>query len=267
MSAASNVRNVKNGKMIMRHLRLLHAFCKYQFIYRSGIPSIVHQALQIPPTRLRLTSHQSYRNTSSTFSRTSSSNDSSTHTDNPPTPSPIFSTNSPNDLPDRTSSLLHSTPWTLTASRIGIARTYRFKTFKAAWSFMNLVAAECQKQRHHPSWHNLYSEVSIEWTTHRPRGLSEKDVLMAEFCDRVAGEVGVMPSQENISSSTDGTTNSSKGAAGMGVGVGSGAGAGAGAGSATDARSDRVVQQKRALHIPAHAIATKLRRRFERSRP
>lgn len=88
---------------------------------------------------------------------------------------------------------------------------------------------------------------------------------MAEFCDRVAGEVGVMPSQENIRSSTDGTTNSSKGAAGMGVGVGSGAGAGAG--SVADARSDRVVQQKRALHIPAHAVATKLRRRFERSRP
>ena len=88
---------------------------------------------------------------------------------------------------------------------------------------------------------------------------------MAEFCDRVAGEVGVIARQENISSSTDSTTNSSKGAAGMGVGVGSGAGAGAG--SATDARSDRVVQQKRAVHIPAHAIAAKLRRRFERSRP
>jgi len=98
-------------------------------------------------------------------------------------------------------------------------------------------------------------------------------VLMAEFCDRVAGEVGVMPRQENISGSTDGTTNSSKGAAGMSVGVGSGAGAGAearaeaGAGSATNTRSDRVVQQKRALHIPTHAIAAKLRRRFERSRP
>ena len=89
---------------------------------------------------------------------------------------------------------------------------------------------------------------------------------MAEFCDRVAGEVGVMPRQENISSSTDGTTNSSKGVAGMGIGVGSG-GAGAGAGSANDAHSDRVVQQKRALHIPAHTIAAKLRRRFEQSRP
>ena len=86
-------------------------------------------------------------------------------------------------------------------------------------------------------------------------------MLMAEFCDRVAGEVGVTPRQENISSSTDGTTNSSKGAAGMGIGVG------AGAGSANDARSDRVVQQKRALHIPAQTIAAKLRRRFEQSRP
>ena len=88
---------------------------------------------------------------------------------------------------------------------------------------------------------------------------------MAGFCDRVAEEVGVMPRQENISSSTDGTTNSSKDATGIGIGVGSGAGAGAG--SAIGARSDRVVQQKRTLHIPAHAIAAKLRRRFEQSRP
>lgn len=222
--------------MTVRYLRLSHALCKYQFIYCSGIPSIVHQPAHIPPAPLRLTSHQSYRNTSSTSSSTSNSNNSSVHSVTPLTWDPIFSANSPNDLPDRTSSLLHSTPWALTASCIGITRTYRFKTFKAAWDFMSLVAAECQKQRHHPSWHNLYNEVSIEWTTHRPRGLSEKDVLMAEFCDRVAGEVGALPVQENSGNATDGTTNSSKGAAGECSGIRSGAAA-----TTAGARGDRIV--------------------------
>ncbi|KAF2500509.1 transcriptional coactivator/pterin dehydratase [Lophium mytilinum] len=109
---------------------------------------------------------------------------------------PIFSPSQPADLPARATSLLRTSSWTLTPSRIAITRVYRFKTFKAAWAFMNKVADECKRQRHHPSWHNLYNEVTIEWTTHRPEGLSIKDVEMAEFCDRVAEEGGAVEGEE-----------------------------------------------------------------------
>ncbi|KAK2760386.1 hypothetical protein FQN54_002456 [Arachnomyces sp. PD_36] len=82
--------------------------------------------------------------------------------------------------------------WTLTPSHTGLQRTYRFKTFKEAWGFMCVVAERCAVERHHPEWFNCYNEVKITWTTHRPRGLSEKDISMAKFCDEKAGEMGAM---------------------------------------------------------------------------
>lgn len=56
---------------------------------------------------------------------------------------------------------------------------------------MSLVADECKVKKHHPSWSNMYNTVSVEWTTHKPEGLSIKDVDMAEFCDRKAAEIGL----------------------------------------------------------------------------
>jgi 4a-hydroxytetrahydrobiopterin dehydratase len=56
---------------------------------------------------------------------------------------------------------------------------------------MDTVAQECKVQRHHPEWSNLYNKVTVEWTTHRPEGLSIKDVDMAEFCDKTASEIGL----------------------------------------------------------------------------
>jgi 4a-hydroxytetrahydrobiopterin dehydratase len=56
---------------------------------------------------------------------------------------------------------------------------------------MSVIADECKQKKHHPSWSNLYNNVTIEWTTHKPEGLSIKDIEMAEFCDRVADEIGL----------------------------------------------------------------------------
>lgn len=52
---------------------------------------------------------------------------------------------------------------------------------------MNAVAAHCKQHRHHPEWSNVYNKTHIRWTTHRPEGLSSKDVTMARLCDE-AGE-------------------------------------------------------------------------------
>jgi 4a-hydroxytetrahydrobiopterin dehydratase len=101
----------------------------------------------------------------------------------------IFSAGQPADLPERASRLLLT--WELSASKKGITRHYTFPTFSKAWQFMSVVAAECKVKNHHPSWSNLYNKVSIEWTTHRPEGLSMKDIEMAEFCDRRAEEIGL----------------------------------------------------------------------------
>jgi 4a-hydroxytetrahydrobiopterin dehydratase len=80
--------------------------------------------------------------------------------------------------------------WQLTPSGEGIQRLFRFKTFKAAWSFMERVAGECKTAKHHPEWANVYNTVFVRWTTHKPKGLSEKDIAMAMFCDEHAAELG-----------------------------------------------------------------------------
>lgn len=54
---------------------------------------------------------------------------------------------------------------------------------------MNRVASECKTAKHHPEWANVYNTVSVRWTTHSPKGLSEKDVKMALFCDEHAKEL------------------------------------------------------------------------------
>lgn len=38
----------------------------------------------------------------------------------------------------------------------------------------------------------MYNTVFVRWTTHQPKGLSEKDVAMAMFCDEHARELGVL---------------------------------------------------------------------------
>lgn len=108
-----------------------------------------------------------------------------------------FSASQVPSLPSRLTTLLTNTPWTLTPSHNGLFRTYTFPSFTSAWRFMNLVADECKKARHHPEWRNCYNEVTVEWTTHKPAGLSMKDVEMAEFCEETALGVGLKGQKEN----------------------------------------------------------------------
>jgi len=86
--------------------------------------------------------------------------------------------------------------WSLIDSGKGIERGFKFKGFKKCWEFMNLVAPECVVKKHHPEWSNVYNTTFIRWTTHSPPGLSEKDVLMARFCDEKARECGEVEVKE-----------------------------------------------------------------------
>lgn len=77
--------------------------------------------------------------------------------------------------------------WTLTSDGRGLERSFKFKTFKAAWAFMNDTAEVCKTHKHHPEWSNAYNVVYVRWTTHNPKGLSKKDVEMAMVCDKLSG--------------------------------------------------------------------------------
>ncbi|PBP23996.1 PCD-like protein [Diplocarpon rosae] len=86
--------------------------------------------------------------------------------------------------------------WTLTENGKGVQRSFKFKTFKRTWEFMNLIATECASRKHHPEWSNLYNTTFVRWTTHSPPGMSEKDVLMARFCDEKAAECGELEARD-----------------------------------------------------------------------
>jgi 4a-hydroxytetrahydrobiopterin dehydratase len=57
---------------------------------------------------------------------------------------------------------------------------------------MTAVSLQCKTKNHHPEWSNVFNTTFIRWTTHHPKGLSEKDVDLAAACDSLAKDFGVM---------------------------------------------------------------------------
>lgn len=57
--------------------------------------------------------------------------------------------------------------------------------------FMNDVAAEAKRLRHHPEWSNIYNTVFIRWSTHDIGGLSSQDLRLARICDELASPTAI----------------------------------------------------------------------------
>ena len=62
----------------------------------------------------------------------------------------------------------------------------RMTELTVAQKFMNDVAAEAKRLRHHPEWSNIYNTVFIRWSTHDIGGLSSQDTQLARICDELA---------------------------------------------------------------------------------
>ena len=70
--------------------------------------------------------------------------------------------------------------WELAGDGKAIRKSFKFKTFNAAWGFMNRVALAAEKMDHHPEWSNVYNRVEIALTSHDVGALSERDVKLAK---------------------------------------------------------------------------------------
>lgn len=66
-----------------------------------------------------------------------------------------------------------------------ITRSFKFKTFVEAFSFMTSVALEAEKIDHHPDWSNEYNSVRINLNTHSENGITKLDFDLAEKIDKV----------------------------------------------------------------------------------
>ena len=66
-----------------------------------------------------------------------------------------------------------------------LQKTFAFKNFIEAWSFMNSVALEAEKANHHPEWKNIYNKVWIELSTHDAGNIvTDKDRDLAKQIDK-----------------------------------------------------------------------------------
>eukprot|EP01133_Synstelium_polycarpum_P007451 gene7451-8717_t len=69
--------------------------------------------------------------------------------------------------------------WTMVEGRDAIKRTFTFKDFTEAFSFMTRVAIVAEKMDHHPEWFNVYNRVEVTLATHDCSGLSKNDITLA----------------------------------------------------------------------------------------
>jgi 4a-hydroxytetrahydrobiopterin dehydratase len=77
--------------------------------------------------------------------------------------------------------------WAEVPGRDAIARTFIFKDFNAAFAFMTRAALMAEKADHHPEWFNVYNRVEVTLATHDAGGVTQKDIDLAGFMDKVAG--------------------------------------------------------------------------------
>ena len=76
--------------------------------------------------------------------------------------------------------------WSDTEDRDAIQKTFTFKSFNQAFSFMTRVAMEAEKANHHPEWFNIYNRVDVTLSTHDAGGITEKDIKLAQFMEMIA---------------------------------------------------------------------------------
>lgn len=76
--------------------------------------------------------------------------------------------------------------WQVNATGTALERSLTFADFDAAMRFIHAVAEAARAQDHHPEWTNSYNRVLIRLTTHDAKGLTDKDLRLAEAIDSAA---------------------------------------------------------------------------------
>lgn len=71
--------------------------------------------------------------------------------------------------------------WKSEEIRDAISKSFKFKSFNAAFAFMTQCALRAEKQDHHPEWFNAYNVLDVTLITHEAEGITPRDVDMATF--------------------------------------------------------------------------------------
>jgi len=66
-----------------------------------------------------------------------------------------------------------------------VAKSFAFPDFKTALDFLNRVAVVAEHEGHHPDMCLAWGKVDVQIYTHKIRGLSESDFVLAAKVDQV----------------------------------------------------------------------------------
>jgi len=84
--------------------------------------------------------------------------------------------------------LLHVIGWQV-VERNGIPllqREFKLKNFVEAIDFTNKIAVIAEEQGHHPLIITEWGRVTVQWWTHKIKGLHRNDFIMAAKTDEIA---------------------------------------------------------------------------------
>jgi len=77
--------------------------------------------------------------------------------------------------------------WTINESSCVpfLTRTFKFSNFVEALEFTNKVGAIAEEEGHHPAILTEWGKVTVNWWTHKIKGLHTNDFVMAAKTDRL----------------------------------------------------------------------------------
>jgi len=73
--------------------------------------------------------------------------------------------------------------------RDAIHKRFVFQDFGAAFAWMARVALAAERMNHHPEWCNSDRTVDVILTTHSVKGLTRRDVDLAQRMDQFAASL------------------------------------------------------------------------------
>jgi 4a-hydroxytetrahydrobiopterin dehydratase len=66
-----------------------------------------------------------------------------------------------------------------------LERVFKFRNFAQALEFTNQVGAIAEQEDHHPMVITEWGKVTVQWWTHKIKGLHKNDFVMAAKTDRL----------------------------------------------------------------------------------
>ena len=68
-----------------------------------------------------------------------------------------------------------------------LEKVFKFKNFAQALEFTNKVGAIAEEEAHHPLLITEWGRVTVNWWTHKIKGLHKNDFIMAAKTDEIYG--------------------------------------------------------------------------------